>query len=996
MAGAVERLAQPPRFLVAARRMVLAAAAVLATAGSPAYALDPATALTEFSLRNWSESAGPFPFGVYAIAQDRDGYLWLGTRTGLIRFDGTTFTIWKGAEPLPEDRVSVLHAARDGSLWLGFGTVGGVARIRQGSVTNFGERDGVPAGAVNALVEGDDGSMWVGTFSGVARFAGDRWERVGQAAGLPEEQVLSVHRDRSGTLRVATASGVYARRSGESTFSRTSPRAVTDLVEGPPGRIWIADPRTGFRPLAAAADDSWQPPAPDDTYGRALLYDRAGSLWVGTRSSGVLRVRGAGTRTAVVESLTRREGLESDEIRTLFEDRDGTLWIGTRMGLTRLSESSVRAVGSGTGEDPYVYAVTRTPDGSVWTATAAGVWRRNRDGERNFGAASGLPGQTVTALHVDENGTLWAATTRGIARFASGRFASINLPADIRFESIRSITTDRSGALWICDSLKGLFRWSEGNLTRVDEGLHPGDPYVAYTDRRGAVWVGFWSGGLTVYDGGRIARYSVAEGLPTATVNVIYEDAAGATWVGTAKSLARFDNGRFVTYSQQGFPQTTVVSIAEDDRGHLWFGLGSGLLQIERSEFGRAAASPQAHLRYKIYGNEDGLPGTLGRPGMPSATRGGDGRLWFITSVGVAVVDPDRLRERPAPGPLRVEGVTADGRFIVPVPSLELPPRTSRIEIDYSILNLAAVPRVRSRYRLEGFESAWQEAGERRQATYTNLPPGSYRFHAVSTNADGGWNSEGAVFEFSIEPAFYQTGQFYAAAAIVLGSSVWWIWRLRLRRVKRQFDLVLAERARVAREIHDTLLQSLVGVALEFDDISSQLDPSSGPLKTQVGRIRERVERYIREARQSIWDLRSPTLESADLLTALRDFGSAATGGSDVVFEFDVAGKPRRLGPKVEEQLLRIGQEAITNALRHGEPAVIRMELSYAPDSVLLRVSDDGRGFDPEKVVQAREVHWGVAGMQERAQQIGARFHLWSKPGAGTTVEAVASLSSTV
>jgi ligand-binding sensor domain-containing protein/signal transduction histidine kinase len=973
------------------RRIVIGALALVFLAGPHAHALDPRSALTEYSLVNWAENEGPFPFGVYAMAQDHDGYLWLGTRTGLLRFDGTNFTVWQGSGSLPDDRISVLRASRDGSLWLGFGTLGGVTRIWRGVVTTFGERDGLAGGDVNALFEDHDGSMWVGTFGGLSRFHDERWERFGADSGLPAESVLSLHVDRGGNLWVGTGAGVYRRRQSGHRFELASTLAVTDFAEDSSGVLWIADPRKGFRTLEPANATVWPISPLEDTPGRALLYDRSGTLWVGTRSAGLFRIRPpvAGEPPAL-EKFTRSDGLLSDEIRTLFEDRDGTLWVGTRMGLSRLSDSSVRAAAVAPGNDAYVYAVAQTSDGSVWTATALGLWRQRAGERQRFSVDHGLPSQIVTALHEDRSGMFWVATMQGIARSAAGRFRAIDFPRDAQLGNIRSITADWHGSLWICDSIRGLFRWNAGTLTRMNDGIHQGYPYVAYTDRIGRIWVGFWGGGLDVYHDKGVTRYAASDGLPTGTVNVIHEDLRGAIWVGTSVGLARLDNGRFTTYAPFGFPRSTVVSIVEDGQGYLWFGLGIGLLRINPAEFTRVSHDPAATLRYRLYASEDGLPGSLGRPGTPSATRGGDGRLWFLTSVGLAVVDPERLRERPSAGRVRVETVLVDGRRIEPAPGLQFPPGTSRIEINYSILNLAAAPRLRSRFRLEGFDSDWQDAEDRRQASYTNLSPGSYRFEVVSSNNEGEWNESGAVFDFAIEPAFHQTTPFYVAASLALVATVWFMWQSRLRRVRRQFDLVLAERARVGREIHDTLLQSLVGVALEFDDISSQLSPSE-PLQKQVGRIREQVEHYIREARQSIWDLRSPTLDQIDLAGALRDFGNAVTLGRDVRFEFTLKGKPGRLAPAVEEQLMRIGQETLTNAVRHSGAHLTQMELSYDSSSLRLRVSDDGCGFDPEQIVQAPGVHWGMTTMRERAAQIGARFILTSRPGVGTTIEVIAS-----
>lgn len=972
------------------RTGVLAAAVLTATTAA---ALDARSELTDYALTNWTESAGPFPFGIYAIAQGNDGYLWLGARTGLVRFDGTTFTLWKGADTLLDDRISAILIGRDGSMWLGYGTIGGVTRIKGGQVTHFRTADGLSVGDVNALLEDDEGSIWAATFGGLSRFRDGKWSEVGRDEGLPSGPVLGLFSDRARSLWVGTSAGIYRRAADQRSFTLEASSTAVDFAQDAAGTIWITDRSNGFKPV----DESAKPrPALrwPGALGRVLLYDRSGTLWVGTRGSGLMRVRGlTGSEAPVTEVLSRQQGLASNEVRALFEDRHGTLWIATRLGISRLAESNIQQLERDNDDGAFVAAVARTRDGSVWIGTSRGLKRRLGEREELFGPAHGLPSQIVTALHADSRGTLWAATTQGVARWSGRRFEALPVTGDIRLENVNDMTSDAEGTLWLCDQVQGLVQWKHGRLARK-QPFEEGAPYSAYTDSSGRIWIGFWTGSLAVYRPDGLDLYSAADGLPGGSINLIYEDRTGGILVGTSKGLARFEGGRFTTFSGNRFPQSAVVSIAEDDEGFLWLGLASGLVRIKRQEFDRAATDPGATLRYKVYGTEDGLPGTLGRPGMPSSTRAADGRLWFITSLGIAVVDPRRLAVTAPPGPVRVDQIVADGHRYEPARNLTLAPNTSRIQIDYSILSLATATRARFRYRLDQFDSDWQEAGDRRQALYTNLPPGSYVFRVASNSNDGSWTEGDTAFAFSIQPAFYQTRAFYAAIASVIALGVWLAWRLRLRRVRHEFDLVLAERARMGREIHDTLLQSLVGVALEFDDISTQLDDSANGLKNHVRRVREQVEHYIREARQSIWNLRSPALESSDLPTALRNFGTMATAGNHAKFEFVVTGASRRGVTRVEEQLLRIGQEALTNAVRHSSADVIRAELTYDSSVVHLRVSDNGRGFDPEHVDSDREAHWGVTSMRERAQQIGATFKISSRPGAGTTVDITAPCSA--
>jgi signal transduction histidine kinase len=323
-----------------------------------------------------------------------------------------------------------------------------------------------------------------------------------------------------------------------------------------------------------------------------------------------------------------------------------------------------------------------------------------------------------------------------------------------------------------------------------------------------------------------------------------------------------------------------------------------------------------------------------------------------------------------------------------------MPARTSRLEIKYRALSLTAAERIQFRYMLEGFDANWVNGGSARQASYSNLRPGRYRFRVGAGKGDGVWSDPPAVWDFSLQPAFYQTPWFYAASAICALLALFVAWQLRQHQIQRQFALVIEERARVAREIHDTLLQSLVGLTLQLDTLSSQWESAPTLVKQQLTRMRRQVSRYIRETRRSIWDLRSPMLETRDLGTALREAGENLTAGSDVRFEYGTRGGPARLAPRVDEQLLRIGQEAISNAVHHGQATVVRMELEFDSAAVCLRVVDDGCGFDRASVEGELEQHLGLRSMEERALRIGARFRIVSRPGAGTTIEATVPFSA--
>lgn len=992
-------MTSPPLAAGVSSRVLLAAVlalpsgAVVAT-GQPtsvrAASPDPPVTLADYTLTNWSEEEGPFPFGIYALAQDRDGYLWLGARSGLVRFDGADFVAWKGQPSLPNDRVSAIFPARDGSVWVGFGTLGGVARIVKGQARQFTAADGLADGDVNSIVEDSRDSIWVASHGGLSAYDGQRWRIVGEDQGLPAEPALRLWCDAGGRLWVVTTTGLYRRGADERRFTLIEPGRDGDVGQDLAGTVWVSDPHEAFHRVGAPSVT--KPSSPERTAtGRALLFDRRGALWVGTRGAGLMRVHGDadGVDPGRIEFLTRRQGLLSDEVRALAMDRDGSLWIGSRRGLSRLSESTVKAARSRDGSDSFVSAVAVTSDGALWTATATGLRRSQGDVERTYTEGDGLPGRIVTSLHEDRHGTLWAATTLGVARLVGSRFVPLPAPVGDPWSEyqIRSMASDDDGALWLCDQQRGLYRWKDGVIEapRIVAGQRKA--YIVHVDRGARLWIGFWDGGLSVYDRGRVTTYGAEQGLPLASVNALFEDQTGRVWVATNSDLGRVEGARIRTFRSNGIPEGAVVSLLEEAGGDLWVGVGPSLMKIAPAEFDRAATDPRYQLRYRLYGKDDGLPGTLGRPGMPSAARRLSGELLFVTSVGLAVVDPRRLRDRPPPTLIRVDNVSADGRSVESNENATLiPARTTRLTISYSTLNLQAGAS-QFRQRLEGFDADWQDAGTTREVSYTNLPPGDYVFHLAARHEDA-WIESSTPLPLTILPAFYQTTTFVVVAASSVGLLGWLGWRHRVRKIEREFDLVFAERSRLGREIHDTLLQSLVAVALEFDDISEQLGPTMATLKAQVIRIRIRVEEYILEARQSISNLRSPMLERSNLGTALKRAGEGATASYGIRFDFTLLGIPRPLDATLEEQLLRIGQEAISNAVRHGEASSIHLELCFNPRSVRLRVSDDGRGFDPEEPPRDTG-HWGIAGMRERAELVGAQLRLVSQPGAGTTVEAL-------
>jgi signal transduction histidine kinase/ligand-binding sensor domain-containing protein len=975
-------------------RLFLPALALAVPARAGAFDVNEVRA--RYTITTWTEKDGIPSSYIRAIAQDRDGYLWLATYSGLVRFDGERFVTWKARSgaALPNDDVSGLLVAHDGSLWVG--GLGSVTHIVDGRIANLKPPpERLFDGYVSTFLEDGTGTIWAAGQDGVAKFDGTHWEKVGAQQGLPERPAISLHQDNSGVLWVGTGVGVYRRVASTGRFEAvglpTLAYPVENIAEDRAGDIVLTHP-THLITDMGGPDQDRRDSELNILHGTKLLRDREGSLWVGTRSQGIVRIRGEGSHREI-ERVTTEDGLSADSVQALFEDREGNIWVGTPFGLNRLSENAIIPVPMGQGITGHVRAVTVAEDGSIWAATEESLLRFAGKQQTRYDWGSRLPTRTIIALHRDpQTGTLWISTNEGLVRFGAGRFAPFVMPGGLQLNRVRSITTDKDGHLWVCDVDRGVFRSTDRTLTSFDLIGANKPAATVYAARDGRVWIGMVNGTIRSYQDGKLQSFAEGDGLPAgSTVTAIHEDRAGTIWVGTHRGLSRFDNGRFVTVDKaSGFPGTGPVAIEDDEDGYLWLGVtGLGILRVSQKEFDRAVVDRAHKIQYRLYGASDGLRATPVRQfGTPASAHGVGNQIWFLTGNGLAVVDPNRLRGSRPSAPLLVEEMLAGNEDYLPAPELKLPPHTSEFQIDYTLLSLAPLSQVSFRYKLEAFDEQWIEAGQRRQAFYTNVPPGHYRFR-VEADRDGAPTSASAAWNFSVEPMFYQTAWFAVACTALGLLGLWGLWQLRLQQIRRRFAVVLDERARMGREIHDTLLQGLVGVAVQFKVIADHLHSSPDAAKERLERLRKLVEHYICETRQSIWDLRSPTLESADLVTALRQAGETITADKNVQFELTVTGKPYPCDPKVEEQLLRVGREALSNAVRHADPNRVRVDLVYAHDAVRLRVTDDGSGFSPDDPGFNAGTHWGLTSMRERAQQINAQFQLASTPGKGTELELI-------
>jgi len=938
--------------------------------------------LRDYYATTWSEKDGLPPGGIRTLQQGAEGDLWLGTETGLVRFDGMRFMSFERLHKgrLPAGAVSALLRANDGSLWVGLNGPASIARITDGRVTTFGEAEGVPDGQVSCLYQDSGGSLWAGSVAGLFHFDGRRWTDV----TLPEpgrDSILAIREDAERRLWAVGRRAVFRRPTSDAPFEVVERIAVASSVwqslsTDRDGRMWMTDFEHGARLLDARGAGT--PLLDSRGWGVQILHDSHGALWVATRGQGLWRIPDpAASRLPIV--MTSRDGLVNDAVQAALEDREGNIWIGTQTGLQRLSPHLVtprRDLG-------VLGALEATADGSVWIGTSEGLSRITASGRRFLTAADGLPGAVVLALHADRAGGVWVATERGVARYAGGRFTPLN--ADSQIQRVFAMTTTTPHDLWLRDFSYRLYHWRDGAMVPVSDvpDSHQRNIFSLCGDREGNVWIGGTGGRLGVRRADGSFR---AYDLPIGAVMPITEDSDGAIWAGGSQGLSRVAAERVESITRaQGFPGS-VKAIVEDRSGDLWVGIGSGIIRVKKAEFSRAAAADGHGFQYRFLNVADGMAGTPIAEGAKTSVRAANGTLWFSTSGGVTLVDPARVGEALPLSPIRIESVTADGQRFMPETRLFEPSRASHVHIAFNALTMTDPTRVRFRYRLDDYDRDWVYAAGSREASYINLPPAHYRFAVEASNGDGVWNA-GAAYEFGIAPMFYRTTWFYALCALAAAAALAAAWRLRVAQVRRQFALVLGERIRMSREIHDTLLQGLAGLALEIDDLSHNLDGARPGVQDRVLAIRRRVEAYLREARLSIFDLRTPEVATRDFPQALREVGQRAIGDRPVHLDLVVSGVPQRCPPRVKEQLLLISQEAVTNAIRHGRPTRVGFELDCDEHRTRLRISDDGHGFDPDDMEHA-DGHYGLRGMRERAEQVRGRIVIESAPGHGTRVEA--------
>jgi signal transduction histidine kinase/ligand-binding sensor domain-containing protein len=947
--------------------------------------------LTDYTHTAWTELDGA-PTGVTKFAQGADGWLWISTPTGLYRFDGVRFertdTVY--GQPLVSSNIMALASAPDGAVWIGY-RVGGVSVFRKNGSHTYVEGNGLhPVGSMHIEVA-PDGAIWVAMRDGVAVLppGGQRFEYLKPEAGLPALGVFQILFARDGTTWIGTNGGAYFRKPGESRFTHAWPRtALVALCEAPDGTIWGNDFKTSYYRIQTSPPAAGQTLQPE-IEGRAMRIDRQGTMWISHTDGWERRLSVSGP-SLPEQRLSQSGNLSGPMLGATFEDREGNLWAGTSGGIDRLRPNRLRTM-------PVVKqleypALVAGPAGDIWVGDyAADVWRYGPDGR----ISREVEGE-ITACYTAPDGVVWLGGMEGVKRRATdGSVSLAGFPDAVKGLRVHALQQDRHGALWASFSAgKGVYKLVDGKWM-LSGGL-PGMTALLTTtmalDAQGSLWMAHPQNLITVVNDGTVSELGPQQGLQLGTVVSLSKEGQ-AMWAGGEHGIALYRNGRFVTLAGERNEHFRGVSgIVRQPDGDLWLHGADGLYHIAAAELETWLKNEHHSVAFERFDAQDGMRGHAAqlRP-VPSLRRSSDGLLWYATAGSIGTIDPARILRNPLPPPVEVVSVTSDSvRYAIPDKhALSLPQGTQDFQIDFTALSLSIPERVRLRYRLVGLDRAWQEPVGRRQAYYTNLSPGKYRFEVIASNEDNVWNRTGAALDIEIPPTFVQSGWFKLLLLALGALLLYAAYALRIRYLtqlmQQRLQERLAERTRIARALHDTLLQSMQALLMSFDAHSRHLQEGTRE-RIRLDQTLNLAEQLLVEGRDQIMDLRTSAAPEVMALT-LGEFGKGLAEHRAHAFELKVNGTPRQLCPEVHKEIYAIAREALFNASRYADASRITLELDYAADAFSVRIRDNGRGLDEAVAAEGhRPGHWGLVGMRERANTIAAKLSIDSRPGEGTEV----------
>jgi signal transduction histidine kinase/ligand-binding sensor domain-containing protein len=958
--------------------------------------------LPQFHHTNWGEESGLG--AVYDIQQAMDGYLWLQTATGIFRFDGVSF------QPVDEVTHGMVHnsaldavlPASSGGVWF-MTRNAGLLLWKDEHLASFPD-----IRCTGRLREAPDGSLWVAGSSGLFHLEGTVCREIGPENGYPGGVPAGILVDREGTVWVKTWQGnLLFLPHGQSRFqiSPTGGGATATLAflhEAPNGSIWLSDGH-GLREVRGAigAPVMFRAPGPEHEK-TALFGDFAfaadGSIWIvtnrGVRWSDHLEQwqTPKEMQSSAGESWSIEQGLTSDVVWAVLVDHEGSVWLATNSGLDQIRRTAFRALLLPHAQE-HEFAVAAGDGGSVWTGSES----LDLTHVASNGVITGFPkiGQ-ITCLKRDRTGTLWVASKgpNHLWRSSDTGFIEMRYPDD-EFQPIVSIAIGRDNGLFISLRQYGVFRLLDGIWSNQNDEIgKPVNIIGAMTDDdEGNAWLAF-SNKLVKWDGVHYSKFS-APSSSASLFNTTMAARNGHVWLPGPAGVTLFsqDHFRLLRFKDETLPGP-VSGIVETSGGDLWINGFSGVTHVSAGELAKWRRDPAYSVAAERFDALDGLPGKSGETvPTPSLVESKEGRLWFATTKGVAWIDPaalDESRNR-LPPPVVISSIISDGRPYAGLHDFALPPHPRSVEIDYTALSLAVPQRVLFRYKLEGLDKEWHNAGIRREAFYNSLQPGHYLFRVIACNNNGVWNETGTSTSFVVTPAFYQTWWFLALTIIACAGAVWLIFCIRLRIIMHELQGRLAERLeereRIARELHDTLLQGMFGLTLRLQSSVDRLEVGNS-VRADITQALNQSDAMMLQGRERIRNLRISHSDPTSLVAAFETHGRQLQDISSAQFHVSLVGEARPLNPIIQEEVVLIGREALTNAFRHSGASVIAVEISYRWNTLHVRVHDNGRGLEESLLRQgARKDHWGLPNMRDRAKKMHAELRVELRAEGGTQID---------
>ena len=800
--------------------------------------LDPRLAITQYTQDVWGTDAGLPQNTILGVSQTADGYLWLATEEGLVRFDGVRFTVFdKENTPLLQaNDIRALLVDRSDNLWIGTNG-GGLTRFKDGQFTTFTTKDGLANDAILSLHEDANGVLWIGTDGGgMSRFANGKFQSFSTKDGLPDDAVFSICTGPDGSLWVGTHAGLARLKNNRFTSYSTKDGLGKDDIRSVyadrRGDVWIGTNGGGLARLSEGHFVTYT--TKDGLPGNmiwSLTEDVSGSLWIGTGDGGVTRFR-----DGHYSSYSTKLGLPSEKVWSTFEDKEGNLWLGTSSGLVRLKGGPFTTFTAKEGlSSDVILPVFEDREGAIWIGTAAAGLNRLKDGKVTvYTTREGLPSDSVFSINQDGSGTLWAGTRKGLAQLKDGHFRAI---AGLPNEVVQCSFTDHNGDLWI-GTRGGLSRFNAGKFITFSskDGLSNDNVHSIYEDASHVLWVGTGGGGLARFENGRFTSYTRSSGLSNNVIWVIAGDDTGALWLGTNYGLNYFKDGKFTTFTtRNGLFDDAIFLILDDHRGNLWMTSNRGVFRVAVTDLLSFAQGKTQLIRSVSYGVADGMKSKECNGGFqPMGWRSKDGKLYFPTMKGLSALDPQRLDGNPIPPNVVIEQVVVDHKNFSPNKLVQLPPGKGEMEFQFTALSLSAPEKIRFKYMLDGFDKDWVDAGTRRVAYYTNIPAGEYKFRVIASNHEGVWSEKNVFSAITLQPHFYQTYTF-ALICSVFGAGIFVVaFRLRMRQLRaNETKLVLlvdertralAHQARALQESEKRFRQ----LAENIHEIFWMVDPRNG------------------------------------------------------------------------------------------------------------------------------------------------------------------------